>query len=90
MKGRELVGRYQQFDRSRLAGRAANQSEAFELNDHLVNAGGRDAEEALELGLGWRLAVEQDVGVDEGQVLALLVGESVSGRRSGHGIDGLI
>ena len=35
-----------------------------------------DAEEALEVGLGGRLTVEQDVGVDEGQVLALLLGEA--------------
>jgi len=41
-----------------------------------VDAGWGDAEEALEVGLGGRLTVEQDVGVDERQVLALLLREA--------------
>ena len=35
-----------------------------------------NAEEALEVGLCGRLTLEQDVGVDEGQVQALLLGEA--------------
>jgi hypothetical protein len=60
-----------------LARRAADQTEAFELKDHLVNAGCGDAEETLEVGLGRWLPVEQDIGVDEGEVLSLFVCESV-------------
>src|SRR4051812_15478874 len=42
---------------------------------------GADAEVALQVGLGRRPAMDPRVGVDEGQVLALLVGESGPGRR---------
>lgn len=48
---------------------------AFECDDHLVNCWRRDQEEALEVGFGRRLPVEQHVRVNEGQVLALLLGE---------------
>lgn len=70
-----MVGRDQELDRAGLARRAPDEASAFELKDHLVHAGCRDAEEPLEVGLRRRLAVEQDVRVDEGQVLALLVSE---------------
>lgn len=40
-----------------------------------MDRGRRDAEECLHVGLGWRAAVEQNVGADEGQILALLFGE---------------
>ena len=46
--------------------------------------GGVDTEEPLEVRLGRRLTVEQDVGVDEGQVLALLLGEARGGGSAGH------
>ena len=40
-----------------------------------------DAEVALHVGFGRRPAVQARIGVDEGQVLALLVGEAVLPRR---------
>ena len=41
---------------------------------------GCDGEEALHVAFGWRSTVEQCVGPDEGEILALLVGESRLGR----------
>jgi hypothetical protein len=67
LKSRYLVGRDKQLDRARLTWRSADQAEALQLHDHLMDAGRGDAEEALEVGLGRRLPIEQDVGVDEGQ-----------------------
>lgn len=90
MERGELIRWHQQLDRPRLAGRAPNESKAFELNDHLVHAGCGDAEEPLEVGLRWWLAVEQYVRVDEGEVLALPLGKRACGRWSGHGSPGLI
>jgi hypothetical protein len=92
MARREFVSsanRHQQLDRSGLARRAADESELLELEDHRVHAGRRHAEEALEVGFRGRLAVEQDLRVDERQVLALLVGESALGP-AGHGSDEVI
>lgn len=40
-----------------------------------MNRGGSDSEESFHVGFGWGTAVEQRVVVDEGKVLALLVGE---------------
>ena len=40
-----------------------------------MNRGGRDVEEGFHVGFGWGTAVDQRVVVDEGKVLALLVGE---------------
>jgi hypothetical protein len=56
----------------------------FELLDHRVNARRRHAEEPLEVGLGGCLPVEQDVGVNEGEVLALGLGEAWCFRSAGH------
>jgi hypothetical protein len=41
---------------------------------------GCDGEEALHVAFGWRSTVEQCVGPYEGEILALLVGESRLGR----------
>lgn len=41
--------------------------------DHSVYAGGRDAEETFDITLGWSLAVDCRVCIDERQVLALSV-----------------
>ena len=54
-----------------------------------MNTGRGDTEEALEVGLGRWLPVEQDIGVDKGQVLALFVREWGSGL-GGHGIHEVI
>jgi Winged helix-turn helix len=45
------------------------------LQDHLVHRGRRDAEVGLHVGLGRWAAIELRVRVDEGQVLALFLGE---------------
>jgi hypothetical protein len=76
-------------DRAGLAGYTADQAGALKLDDHLVDRGRRDSKELLEIGLGWRSAVEQRVCVNERQVLALLLGE-FAGCAAGHGIDEVI
>lgn len=58
-----------------------DQSGAFEGEHHLVDGGCSDAEEALHVALGRRAAVEQSIGPDEGEILALLFGEAGPGRR---------
>ena len=45
--------------------------------DHLMNRGWADAEVTLHVGLGRRLSEHARVGVDEGQILALLFGEAL-------------
>lgn len=72
----QILRRQQHFDRAGLAWNAADQAASFELDDHLVDGGWRDAEELLDVGLRRWLPVDQRVHVDEGQVLALLFGES--------------
>jgi hypothetical protein len=72
---RDFLGGYAHLNASRLPWNATNESEPFELHDHAMDRRGRDSEERLHVGLGWRSAVEQHVGVDEGEVLTLLVGE---------------
>ena len=64
------------------AGLAVDEAGAFEGEDHLVDGRRGDAEVALHVGFGGRPPVHARVGVDEGEILALLVGEagSVSAR----------
>lgn len=50
---------------------------ALEAEDHLMDRGWSDAEMALHVGLGRRLAEDVGIDVDEGQVLALLFGEAM-------------
>jgi hypothetical protein len=76
LKGREIFNRHEQLDCSRFTRDAADQPVAFEGDEHLVNRGWRDEKEALEVGFCRRSPIEQRVGVDEGQVLALGFGES--------------
>ena len=71
-----FVGGDAEGDASGLAGESTNQTAALELDDHPVDGWRGDAEELLDVGLGGGATVEQDVGVDEGEVLALLVGEA--------------
>ncbi len=54
---------------------AADQSGAFEGEHHLMDGRRGDAEEALHVAFGRRSSVEQAVGPDEGEILALLFGE---------------
>lgn len=56
------------MDASGDTGLTADETVSFERHDHLVHRGRADLEVALHIG----------VGVDEGQVLALLFGEAFS------------
>ena len=89
MKPRQLVVRQRHLDRAGLTWNTADQTALLELDNHLVNSGGRDLEEPLEVGLGGRSSVQQRVRGDERQVLPLSFGES-RGRATGHGSADLI
>ena len=68
----------QHLDASRHSGLTADQAGAFQGQDHLVHGRRSDLEMALHVGLGRGAAMDAGVGVDEGQVLALPVGEALS------------
>ncbi len=59
-----------------LSGLSSDEALSFEGEDHLMDAWRRDLEVALHVGLGGRSFVDAAVGVDEGEVLALLFGEA--------------
>jgi hypothetical protein len=61
-----------------LARDSGDQTASLELDNHLVDCWRRDLEEAPEVGLRWRSLVEQRVRVNEGEVLALPFGKSLS------------
>ncbi len=63
---------HQQFDAARNARLTLDQPSAFECEQHLVDGWRGDAKAALQVGLGWRPAEDQRVGMDEGQILPLL------------------
>ena len=65
------------FDASGDTWLTSDQAGAFECKNHLVNRGRGDLEMALHVGLGRRSSEYARIGVDEGQVLALLFGEAV-------------
>jgi hypothetical protein len=56
-----------------------DQAAPLERNDHVVDGRGRDLKEPLEVRFGRGLSVQQRVGVDEGQVLALFRGDRGDG-----------
>lgn len=56
----------------------ADKSSAFEGEHHLMDRKRGDAEEALHVAFGRRASVEQAVGPDEGEILALLFCEAGS------------
>ena len=64
------------------AGLAADEAGAFEGEHHLVDGRRGDAEVPLHVGFGGRAAMHARVGVDEGQILTLLVGEAGSRRHA--------
>ena len=66
-----------EFDAAGDAGLTANEALAFEGENHLVNRGWADAEMMLHVGFGRRAPEHVRVGVDEGQILALLFGEAL-------------
>ena len=74
----QVLGRNEHLDAARDAGLAADEAGAFEGEHHLVDGGRGDAEVALHVGFGGRPAVHARVGVDEGQILALLGREAGS------------
>ena len=65
------------FDASGDAGLASYQAVSFEGEDHLVDRRWADAEVALHVGFGRGAAEHVRIGVDEGEVLALLFGEAL-------------
>ena len=69
----------QNLDAASRAGLTPDEPGAFEGEDHLMDGGRRDAEMALQVGFGRWSAEHLRVGVDEGQILALLRRESGSG-----------
>ena len=58
-----------------VAGFSGDPSFAFEGEHHLMDGGWSDSEEALDVGLSGWAAHDEQIGMNEGQVLALLVGE---------------
>ena len=49
---------------------------SFEGDDHLVDRRGADAEVALDVGFGGRLSEHVRIGMDESEVVTLLLGEA--------------
>ena len=73
----KFSGSNEEFDASGDAGLAADQAGSFEGEDHLVDRGWADAEMALHVGFGGWASEHVRIGVDEGQILALLFGEAL-------------
>ena len=69
---------HEDLDASGDAGLTADEAISFERHDHLVDRRRADLKVALHVGLGGRASEHVRIGVDEGQVLALLFGEAVS------------
>ena len=63
--------------------------EAVIAGNIIIRQRGTKVKPGLHVGLGWRPAIEQSVGVDEGEGLALFRGES-GGRMAGHGIGSVV
>ena len=51
-----------------------NESFILQMGQHAVDGGGRDPEVTLQIGVCGRSAVDFGVVVDEGEILALLIG----------------
>src|SRR3546814_741906 len=77
----QVLGVDEHLDAAGLAWLAADQACAFEGQHHLVDRWRADAEVALHVCLGRRPAVDTGIGVDEGEILPLLVGEAALRRR---------
>ena len=80
----------QNLDAARDARGPPDEAGAFEGEHHLMHAGWRDLEVPLHVGFRGRLAEDTAVGVDEGQVLTLFVGERGAGTRAKQLIHSLI
>lgn len=75
-KGWQFFWLDQQLDASSNAGLSPDQSRALQSDHHLVDGRRADAEMALQIGFCGSAAEDADIGVDEGQILALLGGEA--------------
>jgi hypothetical protein len=71
-----MLWRYKDLDASRNAGLSADETGPLKGEDHLVDRGRGDAEVVLHFALGGRSPMHAGIGVDEGQILALLGGEA--------------
>jgi len=58
VKDRQDLGRDDQLDASGCAGSSLDEAGAFEGEDHLVDGGRGDAEEALHVGFGGRALMQ--------------------------------
>ena len=81
---RQVLRCYQQLDTARNSRLAADQSETFQGQHHLMHRWRAHLEVALHIGLRWRTTIQPRVGVDEGKILALLRREVRSRVRSQH------
>jgi hypothetical protein len=57
---------------SRFSGLSCDKALAFEGENHLVDGGRRDLEMAAQIGLGGWPFVDRRIGVNEGEILALM------------------
>ena len=75
-----MLGSNEDLDASGDAGLTPNEAIAFEGHDHLVNRGRADLKVVLHVGLGGWTPEHVRIGVDEGEVLALLFGKALIAR----------
>ena len=75
VEGRYHCWRDEKLDGSWDAGLTANEPQALEFDDHAVDRRRRHPEEELHVSFGGGTPIEFDVGVDEGEILALLARE---------------
>jgi hypothetical protein len=71
-----VLGRQKNLDASWYAGLAADEAVAFESYDHLMNGWRTDAKMSLDIGLGGRLSEHMRLGMDESEIVTLLLGRS--------------
>jgi hypothetical protein len=65
----------EKLDAARDTWLVANEALTFESKHHLMDGGWADGEEALHISFGRWAADDERIGMDEGQILSLLVGE---------------
>ena len=68
--------RHEDFDASGDTGLTSDEAVSFEGDDHLVDRRRADAEVALDVGFGGWTSEHVGVGMDESQVITLLLGEA--------------
>ena len=79
-----MVWRNEEFDASGDARLTSDKTGSFEGDYHLMNRGRANLEVALHVGFGRGAAEHVRVGVNKGEVLALLFGEALrAGSASG-------